>query len=439
MPTSTIGFQPNETSVRAIRTVISVDPHSEPLSQPNIHNRWHPDIPFVTEVKEGESFNVECCDFTGNFISNNDCADDVLDFCWERDHHLSGPIRVANAQPGDVLCIDILEVQPFPDRMWGFSLIDPGLGPLDQPQTRVAKSIWDFHGKMASSRHIKDVSFCGRPQCGVIGTAPSHELLQRWSEREGALNENHENHGVVCAQMPVESGAYVGQKLPENLLNKIKTEGARTKPAREHGGNIDAGSLTGGSQIYLPVYVPGANLSVGDLHFSQGDGEPTCAIEMAGIATLKCSVFPGGMEKLGLSCPIVVPSPAEPLYRQQLAFHGISVDKKGNQKRSDLTTSYIQAATHAMDYLQRFGYSHEQAYTLLATAPVETKVLAVPNIPTANVSVGIPTQIFNFNINPTPDGPSPKDRGSLAYLSEAREKAFQEARKGCSETPFDRP
>lgn len=27
------------------------------------------------------------------------------------------------------------------------------------------------------------------------------------------------------------------------------------------------------TQLYLPVYLPGANLSVGDLHFSQGDGE----------------------------------------------------------------------------------------------------------------------------------------------------------------------
>jgi acetamidase/formamidase len=27
--------------------------------------------------------------------------------------------------------------------------------------------------------------------------------------------------------------------------------------------------------VYFPVYVPGAGLSVGDLHFSQGDGEIT--------------------------------------------------------------------------------------------------------------------------------------------------------------------
>ncbi|KIW74144.1 hypothetical protein Z517_12554 [Fonsecaea pedrosoi CBS 271.37] len=78
--------------------------------------------------------------------------------------------------PGDVLCVDILDIQPFPHRLWGFSLIDPGLGPLDRPDTRVAKTVWDFDGVMASSRHVKDVSFCGRPHCGVIGTAPSADF-----------------------------------------------------------------------------------------------------------------------------------------------------------------------------------------------------------------------------------------------------------------------
>lgn len=38
--------------------------------------------------------------------------------------------------------------------------------------------------------------------------------------------------------------------------------------------------------MYLPVFVPGAKLSVGDLHFSEADGEPTAAIEMSGKLAL---------------------------------------------------------------------------------------------------------------------------------------------------------
>ena len=47
----------------------------------------------------------------------------------------------------------------------------------------------------------------------------------------------------------------------------------RTVPPREHGGNCDIKDLSRGSKIYFPVYVPGGGLSMGDLHFSQGDGE----------------------------------------------------------------------------------------------------------------------------------------------------------------------
>lgn len=41
----------------------------------------------------------------------------------------------------------------------------------------------------------------------------------------------------------------------------------------ENGGNCDIKNLSRGSRVYLPVFVEGANLSMGDMHFSQGDGE----------------------------------------------------------------------------------------------------------------------------------------------------------------------
>src|SRR3712207_8317030 len=51
-----------------------------------------------------------------------------------------------------------------------------------------------------------------------------------------------------------------------------------------------------------PVFVPGANLSLGDLHFSQGDGEITfCgAIEMGGFVDLHVDVIKGGMQTYGV-------------------------------------------------------------------------------------------------------------------------------------------
>src|SRR5690606_11607995 len=46
-----------------------------------------------------------------------------------------------------------------------------------------------------------------------------------------------------------------------------------TVEPREYGGNIDNKGLGAGSSLFLPVFVPGAKLSIGDGHAVQGDGE----------------------------------------------------------------------------------------------------------------------------------------------------------------------
>ena len=79
-------------------------------------------------------------------------------------------------------------------------------------------------------------------------------------------------------------------------------EAARTAPPRENGGNQDIKNLTAGSRVFYPVFVPGAKLSFGDLHFSQGDGEITfCgAIEMGGFMDLHVDLIKGGMAMYGV-------------------------------------------------------------------------------------------------------------------------------------------
>lgn len=65
--------------IRTPRAVVSVDPNKRPWEQTStaLHNRWHPDIPAVGEVQEGEVFRVETVDWTGRQIGNNDSADDM--------------------------------------------------------------------------------------------------------------------------------------------------------------------------------------------------------------------------------------------------------------------------------------------------------------------------------------------------------------------------
>lgn len=50
---------------------------------------------------------------TGGQIGNNDSADDVLNVDLTKIHYLTGPFDVDGAQPGDVLLVEIMDVQPF--------------------------------------------------------------------------------------------------------------------------------------------------------------------------------------------------------------------------------------------------------------------------------------------------------------------------------------
>jgi formamidase len=130
------------------------------------------------------------------------------------------------------------------------------------------------------------------------------------------------------------------------VKEKVGKEGARTIPGRpEHGGNCDIKNLSRGSKTFLPIHVPGAKFSVGDLHFSQGDGEISfCgAIEMAGVITVKLSVMKDGMKDLGMKSPLFLPGPVEPHYGpgRYLTFEGFSVDEKGVQVSFYLSGCYL--------------------------------------------------------------------------------------------------
>jgi formamidase len=148
----------------------------------------------------------------------------------------------------------------------------------------------------------------------------------------------------------------------EQTKEKVGKEGARTVPGRpEHGGNCDIKNLSRGSKVYLPVHVKGAKFSVGDLHFSQGDGEISfCgAIEMAGVITINFSVMKGGMEQLAMKSPIYVPGPVEPQFGpgRYIYFEGFSVDEHGKQHYLDATVAYRQTCLRVIEYLRRYGKS----------------------------------------------------------------------------------
>jgi formamidase len=75
--------------------------------------------------------------------------------------------------------------------------------------------------------------------------------------------------------------------------------------------------------------------------------------------------------------------------------------------------AYRQACLNAIEYLKKFGYSGAQAYAILGTAPVQGHISGVVDIPNACATLWLPTDIFDGDLMPGPDGPTRIVDGSV--------------------------
>jgi formamidase len=392
-------------------TVFEVDPSKSMFDHdPPGHNRIHPDIPAVASVNPGDEFRVECLDWTNGQIRNNDSPDDVRDIDLTPCHVLSGPIAISGAEPGDLLVVDILDIGAYPTagegtEPWGYTGIfarENGGGFLTDHFPEAHKAIWDFHGIDTTSRHVPGVRFTGLTHPGLFGPTPSHELLAEWNRRERELISTDPERVPPLALPPLEQGALLGT-LSGEARDRAAREGARTIPPRENGGNVDIKNLTRGARVWFPVFVNEALFSVGDLHFSQGDGEITfCgAIEMAGWIDFGVDLIKGGVGKYGVVNPLFKLGHFEPRYSEYLCFEGVSVDEQGTQHYMDATVAARRAYLNAIEHLSHFGLTREQAYILLSTAPIEVRYSGLVDIPNACCSVYVPTEIFEQDVYPS--------------------------------------
>ena len=161
-------------------------------------------------------------------------------------HIVTGPIAIDGAEPGDMLEIRIERIEPGSD--WGYNVIRPLAGTLSE----------DFHETVISHIPVDRVRrVCTLPWGTELELAPFFGVM-----------------GVA----------------PPPAFGRIAS-----KEPRIHGGNLDNKELTAGSTLYLPVWVPGANFSVGDGHGVQGDGEVcVTALEMCLTGTFTFTLHKGG-------------------------------------------------------------------------------------------------------------------------------------------------
>jgi formamidase len=142
-------------------------------------------------VEEGDVFRVECIDWTGVQIKNNDNSDNVKNVNLSQVHYLSGPIEVKGAEPGDLLKVECLDLGPLDGDEWGFTrtFAHENVETFWRTIIRVPQRRFGILKVFTAVAVTFPVHLICRVDFhpGLIGTAPSDELLKMWNDREAAL------------------------------------------------------------------------------------------------------------------------------------------------------------------------------------------------------------------------------------------------------------
>ena len=348
------------------------------------HNRFHPDIPPIVSVDEGEEVVLATRDGVDGQFGPSTGEADMATMEAGAIHPLTGPVFVKGAQPGDVLEVEFLDIVPQPH---AFTAIVPGLGFLRDLFTTPFMVHWQIRDGWATSPRLPRVRIPGAPFMGVSAVAPSAAQVRAWAARE---NELMSRGGMVFP--PDATGAVPGR-------GPAATEGLRTLPPRENGGNFDVKQLTKGSKLLLPVAVEGALFSTGDGHFAQGDGEVcVTAVEMGATAAVRFRVLKGTGAARALRAPrfshpgyFAPPEWAAP--RAFVAAMGMPIREDGVNDGENLTLACRNALLNMIDLLQERGWSREQAYVLCSVA-ADLRISNVVDVPNYVVSALIPEGIF---------------------------------------------
>ncbi|KAI5952637.1 hypothetical protein KGF54_003504 [Candida jiufengensis] len=398
----------------------------KPAEHQPFHNRWHPEIPSVATIQCGSVYTLETIEWTGGQIGNTDDAKDVKTVDLSRIHYLSGPFEIEGAEVDDILVVELIDIQPLKRQPFCYTGVfakENGGGFLSSFYPEAAKIVYDIdENNIATSRHLPHVKFDGLIHPGIVGVAPSAEQLKEINERELELKRTAKNTEDVSAIGPLVKGAHAGQAKGE-LFERIAREGLRTIPGRpENAGNCDVKNITAGSRTYLRVNVPGAKLSLGDAHFSMSDGESSfCgAGEMSSIITIRTSLIKNGVDRMKITNPIFLPGKLQKEYplNRYLTFEGFSVDETGEQKYLCANTAFKQACIKAIEYLRKYGYNDYQIYMFLSSAPLEAHIASIVDVPNACCTLGIPMDIFDFDISPEAE-PVKLDMGNCAFVTGA--------------------
>ena len=303
------------------------------LSAQPTHSKWNRALRPRLTVAPGDTVRMECVDSSGSQVHPGMTLPEYLKIDRDMIHALTGPIYVDGAEPGDVLQVDILDLQ---HKGWAWTSVVNGLGFLKQRFSDPFLFIWKLEGMV--SRSLAPAIVPLRPFCGVMGV-----------ER-------------------AEDGEF------------------RTRPPGIFGGNMDVRELCAGATLYLPVLNRGALFSAGDAHAAQGDGEVCInGMECPVDVTLRFQVH----KNRRLSAPMIESSARQSRNEESDGGEWIVVESA-----PDCTDAARAATSRMVDFLaKQWGFSEVHAYILCSVA-MNLRISQVVNEPIFTVSAAISKKIL---------------------------------------------
>ncbi|KAI1112791.1 hypothetical protein F5Y14DRAFT_242341 [Nemania sp. NC0429] len=361
------------------------------------HLRWSRSIPPVLTVASGAEITLELPDGGGNQITRENAAAGTAlsSFDLSQADPGIGPIYVEGAEPGDVLRVDFLAIEPLVD--FGWTAVFPGFGLLSDDD------------EFADVGHgVLKILDLGTPGGGDWVADRGYIVFRRGASQKKASvadGNGNEREGKVKGEIRTRGEEEEEEEEEEiripyrpflGLVGVAPAEGEHSMiPPRETGGNIDTRWLGVGGSLFLPVQVRGALLSLGDGHAAQGDGE-VCgtAVETRMRARIRVSVEKG---KAWVRSPWVL-TPARERERERERENS---GGGGEQREfmclgvhSDLREATKRAVRGVVEWLAaEKGLDRAEAYMLVSVAG-HLRMCEVVDMPNYAIGCAIPLDIF---------------------------------------------
>lgn len=371
---------------------------------PHCFNRLHPDIPMVARAEPRQTVVLRTRNAGDSDLDPDSTYVDPRNADPIRGtvHPMTGPVFIEGAERGDVLAVTILDIEPGP---FGFTVVAP-IGFVSDRLAGPARVLWRLSRTEAVSEDIPGVKIPNASFPGIVTVLPGPPEVAAILAREAALAA----HGGAVS-LPEPTHAY-----PANLCGREgsrREQCLRTIPPREHGGNLDIRYLGVGATVYLPCFVAGCGLAVGDVHFAQGDGEVSgTAIEMDATVTLTTVLIKDGPRLArgphyeGPARLMDVPS------RRFFATTGFPLKETGGvppdmrylesavvadlqNLSKDVSLAARNALLEMIDYIvATYGLTPEQAY-VVASVAVDLRIAQLVDAPNVGVTAILPLDIFD--------------------------------------------